>query len=285
MTDLTTADTHFSFGKNWAQFADKIDRTAVEHARAELSRLLGKAKLDGLSFLDIGSGSGIHSLAALELGASTVKAVDIDEVAVETTKASLSRYAPSGSWTAEVRSIFDLTPENFGKFDIVYSWGVLHHTGAMNQAISKAAALVADGGMLCIAIYGRTMLCGFWRLEKRLYSRAPKWTQMGIRGLYIGLLVTLSTIRNAFRGRLFRLKDHIRHYSKSRGMEFYTDVHDWLGGFPYESATATEVRAMVLPLGFTETRSFIQPGIRHGLLGSGCDEYVFARQLGKSELR
>jgi len=68
-------------------------------------------------------------------------------------------------------------------------------------------------------------------------------------------------------------------------MEFYTDVHDWLGGFPYESATATEVRAMVLPLGFTETRSFIQPGIRHGLLGSGCDEYVFARQLGKSELR
>jgi SAM-dependent methyltransferase len=157
--DWTQAETHFAFGRNWAAYAEKVTEAEVEEAVKGLSRLLGGERLDGKRFLDIGSGSGLHSLAALRLGAAEVLAVDLDADSVATTKAVLSRFAPRGNWRAEQRSVFDLDPQRKGTFDIVYSWGVLHHTGDMMRAIRQAAAMTARGGYSCspfTAASGRT---------------------------------------------------------------------------------------------------------------------------------
>ena len=78
MDDLTSYESHFAFGKNWSAYAAKITAAEIAEAEKELSRLLEGGRLDGQRFLDIGSGSGLHSLAALRLGAREVVAIDID---------------------------------------------------------------------------------------------------------------------------------------------------------------------------------------------------------------
>ena len=128
----------------------------------------------GKTFLDIGCGSGLNALAALSLGAASVTAVDIDENSVSTTQALLAARAPNPNWSAKLASVFDMTPDTFGTFDVVYSWGVLHHTGSMWKAIDCAARLVSPGGLYAIAIYTKTPLCGFWQYEKAFYSKSPK---------------------------------------------------------------------------------------------------------------
>jgi 2-polyprenyl-6-hydroxyphenyl methylase/3-demethylubiquinone-9 3-methyltransferase len=132
--DLTRAESHFAFGRNWAEYAAKITEAEIREAEAGLVRLLGGERLDGKRFLDIGSGSGLHSLAALRLGAREVVAVDIDADSVATTHAVLSRFFPQGPWRCQETSVFELKPEEWGDFDVVYAWGVLHHTGDLDRA-------------------------------------------------------------------------------------------------------------------------------------------------------
>jgi SAM-dependent methyltransferase len=277
MTSLKEAGSHFRFGDNWAEFARVIDADRIAQAARDLARLLGRDTLSGCRFLDLGSGSGLHSLAALRMGARAVVAVDIDAQSVATTRDLLARLAPTATWTADRHSIFEMHPQEFGTFEVVYSWGVLHHTGAMFEAIEKASALVADHGDLCIALYGRTWLCGFWRVEKRLYSRAPDRLQAAARACFMAYYWTLQSLKGLLRGRPFNLRRETEEYRRRRGMSAATDVHDWLGGYPYESVAPDEIRRFMQRLGFAERRSFILPGLRHGLFGSGCDEYVFTR--------
>lgn len=276
---LKDAATHFRFGENWAHFAKSITDSAIARARADLARLLGTSDLRGRRFLDIGSGSGIHSLAALQLGADHVTAIDIDADSVATTRGVLATFAHTDTWTAAAMSVFEATPERLGRFDIVYSWGVLHHTGAMYDALRAAAGLVAPGGELCIALYAKTSLCRFWGAEKWLYSRSPRIVQRMIARAFIGWTWLISTFAALRRGRRFSMAAHVKTYS-ARGMEFHTDVHDWLGGYPYESIAPAELRRFLGTLGLEEIRSFIAPGGRSGLLGSGCDEYVFRLSAG-----
>ncbi len=285
MTGLKEVQSHFRFGENWSAFAREIDAGRIGQAERDLARLLGRETLSGLRFLDIGSGSGLHSLAALMLGASEVVAVDLDADSVATTRSLLARFAPNDKWKADRRSIFEMHPQEFGTFDIVYSWGVLHHTGAMFEAIEKAAALVNGSGELCLALYGRTWLCGFWRVEKRFYSRAPGWLQRALQRVFMAYYWLLQSLKALARGRRFDLRREIDAYQQRRGMSARTDVHDWLGGYPYESVAPDVLRAFMANCGFVERRSFIRPGVRHGLFGSGCDEYVFVRETEPGEPR
>lgn len=268
MADLTDRHTHYAFGENWARFVAGLNDAQIDRAAAGIVRLLGD-EIVGKSFLDLGCGSGLHSLAALRLGAASVTAVDIDPRSVDTTRALLARYAAGQPWTAATCSAFDLMPDADGH-DIVYSWGVLHHTGDMRRAIKCAAALVRPGGRLVLAIYRRTPMCRFWRVEKRLYSHAPAWLKaiadMALAGLIV--LALAATGRNPSR--------YIRAYPSARGMSFLTDVRDWLGGYPYDSAAPSEIDGMFKELGFTSER-FFPCNTRIGLLGVGCDEYVFSR--------
>jgi SAM-dependent methyltransferase len=261
---------HFAFGRNWASYAALIDEDRIAEACRGLVRLLGSDALKGRTFLDIGCGSGLNAVAAARLGAARILALDIDPHSVETARAVLRRHAPDARAEVGECSVFDLDPAAGGRFDVVYSWGVLHHTGAMRDAIGKAAQMVAPGGLFAVALYRKTRMCALWTREKRWYAGASPPMQKAARALYITLLgAGLTAIGRSVRR-------YIANYKSARGMDFYHDVHDWMGGYPYESISADEVEALLRSLAFEPVRSFTRP-LSLGLFGSGCDEYAYRR--------
>lgn len=262
-SEPTTVD-RFQFGRNWASYSRLIGEPEIEEAVAGLARLIPASDLAGKTFLDIGSGSGLHAVAAARMGVTRILAIDLDANSTQTTRDTLGRFGKAVPWSAEVRSVLDMTPGADGTFDVVYSWGVLHHTGAMIAAIERAAALVAPSGVFAFALYRRTRLDGFWVREKRWYINASPTAQQLARGLYTGGY----WIASALTGRKSRM---------GRGMEYWHDLHDWMGGYPYESILADEVEALMQGLGFVRERVFARPR-ELGLFGSGCDEYVYRRR-------
>jgi SAM-dependent methyltransferase len=277
--DLRDVATHFRFGENWADYAMRIDEVAVARACGALKRLCGRSDLSGLTFLDIGSGSGLQSVAALKMGAGQVVAMDIDADSVTTTENTLRRFAPPGSSYKVMQcSVFEMAGKDSNLYDIVYSWGVLHHTGSMIEAIRLSAEKVRPGGQICLALYAKTKLCRFWKWEKRLYSSASPTFQAWARQTYVVCKWAISFAAHARRGQWFNLNAHIENYDRERGMNFWNDVHDWLGGYPYESIEPDDAKALMERLGFIEERRFLVPGRRLGLTGSGCDEYSFVRR-------
>jgi SAM-dependent methyltransferase len=269
-TTLPNASTRFAFGDNWASYAALVDEERLVEAERGLVRLLGAEGLRGRTMLDIGCGSGLHAAAAGRLGTARIVAIDLDARSVETAREMLLRHAPLVPAEVRQADVFDLEPETAGHFDVVYSWGVLHHTGAMLEAIARAAAMVAPGGLFAFALYRRTWLCALWGYEKRWYAAARPSAQAMARRIYTALL----RARFAVTGRDFA--NYVASYQSARGMDFLHDVHDWLGGYPYESISPAEVDDRMRRLGFEHVRSFTQvPSL--GLFGSGCDEYVYRR--------
>jgi SAM-dependent methyltransferase len=264
-SDLTDRSAHFDFGANWYDFSKLLDKQRVDAAAENVRRLV--PEIEGRTFLDIGSGSGLFSAAALALGAKRVHAIDIDENSVETTRRVLSGFAADKTWSVDRKSVFDLSPDDLGQFDVVYSWGVLHHTGAMWRAIDDAARMVAPGGIFAFALYRKTPLCGFWKVEKRAYMRAPRAVQRALA----------TTYKLAYHSGLLLSGRGLSKGDLTRGMNVDHDIHDWLGGFPYESTTPEEVRNHMQTLGFEPIA--VHPTKVHvaGILGSGCDEYVYRR--------
>lgn len=264
----TALDGHFKFGANWTDFASHVDIQRLEDSKSNLRRLMGRDSFEGENWIDVGCGSGLSSVAAATLGAK-VLAVDLDPQCVETTAILAHRFGVADRVTTELRSVFE-TNLLGREFDVVYSWGVLHHTGDMERAISTASTLVKDKGEFAIALYRRTRLCSFWRLEKFLYKSSPKPIQALLRTVY------LAVFRLAFAVKKQSFREYRENYSTSRGMKFDTDVHDWLGGYPYESISADDLRQRMRSKGFAETRSFVAANSKPlGILGSGCDEFVF----------
>ena len=266
---------HFEFGRNWSGYAELIDAERIDQAVSGLERLAGTGGLAGKSFLDIGCGSGLHSLSALRLGAARVVAVDLDPHSVATTKQVLSQYAPEKQWEVREQSVFDLDPQQLGQFDVVYAWGSLHHTGAMYDAWRRAAQLVAPGGILIVALYRKTRLCRFWKIEKWLYTKSPASIQRCARTIFV------ATMRLAF----FLARRDFGKYQETygqayRGMNYDHDVHDWLGGYPYESVSPAEADRFRQSLEFAHIRSFVEARTRVGVFGSGNDEYVWQRTTG-----
>ena len=267
--NLKERGTHFEFGANWQDYAKTVDKTRIDSAIAGLRKLFPEG-LAGKTILDIGCGSGLHSLAALSLGAATVLATDIDENSVSATHDLLEKYAPNGKWEARIVSVFDASPGDLGTFDVVYSWGVLHHTGDMWNAIERATTFVKPGGQLAIAIYAKTPVDFMWKVEKRIYAYSPAAVQWVLRQLFVAAMMAAKIVRRKNPMRIFR--DPL-----TRGMNISNDVHDWLGGYPYETATADELNSRISALGFTELRSFRIPD-SVGLLGAGCHELVFLKR-------
>ena len=260
----------YEFGRNWSEFTQTIDENEVQSAEARLRSLLQRDDLSGLQFLDIGCGSGLHALAALRLGAAFARAVDYDPESVRTTKQLLEREWPEKNYSVEVADVLEMSSE---PVDIVYSWGVLHHTGDMWRAIDRAAAFVKPGGLLAIAIYRKTMLCGFWTWEKRNYVRLGAV----YRGVMVGLYLFVQVMRD-----LLRFKDPTRRFRRRRprGMHWYHNMLDWLGGYPYQSATPKDIMDFVEKRGFVTQQSLNAKTGELGLLGSGNVEFLFQRTPG-----
>lgn len=263
----------FEFGANWARFLSVLDDDRIAAAERGLQRMLQQTRFDGLSFLDIGSGSGLSSLAARRLGA-TVHSFDYDPQSVATTSELRRRYFPNDAgWVVERGSALDAEyVRGLGTHDIVYSWGVLHHTGRMWEALANVVPCVAPEGRLFIAIYNDTgTQARRWRTIKRTYNHLPRLLQAPFAALVSAPEEGKAFARAALRGRPF---DYVRSWSdyrSRRGMSRWHDIVDWVGGYPYEFATPDEI------FDFYRQRGFALENLHVGGVGLGCNEFVFRR--------
>jgi len=263
----------FAFGKNWLRFLSVLDDERIERAEASLLSMLKEPTLEGRRFLDIGSGSGLFSLAARRLGAS-VHSFDVDPESVRCALELRRRYFPADAdWRIEQASALDRDYiAALGQFDVVYSWGVLHHTGQMRQALENAALPVRVGGKLFVAIYNdlgtRTER---WRVIKRTYNRLPR----ALRPAFTALAAAPNEIK-AFGGACVRgdALGYVRSWNAvgERGMSRWRDIVDWVGGYPYEAATPEQI------FEFYESRRFRLVTMKCGGVGLGCNEFVFVKE-------
>lgn len=259
----------FEFGENWTQFLSVVNDERIEIATQSLRRLTGVDQMQGLRFLDIGSGSGLFSLAARRLGAEVVS-FDYDKASVACTEEMKRRYASGDPrWRIEHGSVLDADfMRSLGQFDIVYSWGVLHHTGAMWKAIEEAAGAVRPGGRFCIAIYNRQRrMTPIWTLIKRTYQKVPK----PLRTAYVLAVMVPRELRGAVRHPVIYTRAWIGQLERQRGMSRWYDMIDWVGGYPFETSTPHEV------VNFCARRGFLLYALNGKGHGIGCNEFAFIR--------
>lgn len=254
----------FEFGANWARFLNSLDARRIAQAEESLLKMLGLTTLQGKRFLDIGSGSGLFSLAAHRLGAQ-VLSFDYDPQSVACTRALKQRYAENHpGWRIEEGSALDADYlAKLGTHDVVYSWGVLHHTGQMWQALDNVAPLVAPSGQLYIAIYNdQGWVSRYWTVVKRSYVRVRllRWPLLLVHAPY-----------------LFGLRWLVRQFTRraplERGMRLWYDMVDWVGGYPFEVARPESI------FDFFRERGFDLQALKTCGGRQGCNEFVFTRHV------
>jgi len=261
----------FEFGKNWSKFLRHLKEEQIIKAEVSLCSMLELSDLTGKRFLDVGSGSGLFSLAAHRLGAQ-VHSFDYDPHSVACTQELRRRYlANDQQWRIEQGSVLDAGYiSSLGKFDVVYSWGVLHHTGAMWQALDHVQRMVAEGGLLFVAIYNSTgTQSARWHRIKQLYNTLPS----PLRVPYTVAIAAPLEIKVALRSIVsLRLSNYINRWTGNgyRGMNSWRDVVDWIGGYPYETAKPEEIFEYSRDRGFTLRRLKCVNDM-------GCNEYVFKK--------
>ena len=263
----------FQFGQNWSQFLPAIDEERIQQAELSLREMLEVDSLGGKTFLDIGSGSGLFSLAARRLGAR-VHSFDFDPKSVFcTTELRKNYFRDDESWKVQEASVLDGEfMKSLGQYDVVYSWGVLHHTGQLWTAMENAQQRVAPGGKLFIALYNDTgSQSARWYWIKKTYCGLP-----GILRSPFAAAVWLPNELKLLAKSVLTLNPKLyteswTQYRNNRGMTKWRDIIDWVGGYPYEVSTPDEV------FDFARERGFLLTKLKCGRVGLGCNEFVFVK--------
>lgn len=267
-------DLRFGFGANWADYIDKnFSDERVEISRRHLLAFLKLEDLKSKTFLDIGCGSGLHSLAAWRSGAERVVSFDYDQHSVATTKKLHELSGSPKNWVIMQGSVLDEAfMDSLPKSDIVYSWGVLHHTGNMWEAIKNAARCVHRSSVFYIALYSTDVYVDppaeYWLKIKREYNFASPMKKIWMEWRYAW--------KDSIKGCLIRGKNplaHMREYRLSRGMSYWHDVRDWLGGYPMEFAGNKETEIFA--------RKELNLELIHIKAGEGNTEFLF-RPVGET---
>lgn len=254
----------FAFGENWADFSESLQPQDYISAKKSLEELIPNLK--NKTFLDVGCGSGLFSIAASSLGAKKVSGFDLDPESVSTSRKVLENIS---QWDPDVRKdtiefkVESILNENIEpeQYDIVYSWGVLHHTGDMYRAFAAVTKLVGEQGILVIAIYNKHFTSPLWKAIKCTYVKSPKCVK--------SILVLVVLILKVLGGLIILRQNPLK---KKRGMHYYTDIVDWVGGYPYEYASVDEVVDFFQMHGFRLTKLVRTQGF------TGCNQFVFEKE-------
>jgi 2-polyprenyl-3-methyl-5-hydroxy-6-metoxy-1,4-benzoquinol methylase len=259
----------FGFGENWIDYVSSVDEEKIEGSRKRLKGLVN-IELFGKTFLDIGCGSGIHSLSAIKEGAM-VSSFDYDiNSVIASERLREAQNISKEKWQIEKGDILSESYlKKYDKFDVVYSWGVLHHTGKMWKAIENATTLVKDKGYLCIAIYNdQGWKSKFWWGIKFVYNSLPKGINKAYAYLLGILFITLNIIKHTLLLHPMTAIRPLLNYKEDRGMNILNDLVDWYGGFPFEYASVEELEKFVTLRGFKMTNVIRTTSL-------GCNEMLF----------
>jgi 2-polyprenyl-6-hydroxyphenyl methylase/3-demethylubiquinone-9 3-methyltransferase len=275
-TKEVMSDHRFKFGANWSRFLKVLADERITEAEKSLKTMLGVENLEGKSFLDVGSGSGLFSLAARRLGAR-VHSFDYDPQSVACTRELKRRYFPNDTkWAIGEGSVLKKDYMNsLAKFDIVYAWGVLHHTGAMWQALEIVRIPVQKGGRLFISIYNdQGHWSAYWKYIKRIYNSLPRLLKLPFALLVMVPRDMKSALYSFLTLQPLRYIRSWTQYKSSRGMSKWYDIIDWVGGYPFEVAKPEEVFA------FYRKRGFLLEKLKTCSGEIGCNEFVFIESSG-----
>lgn len=251
----------FNFGKNWLNYSKTVRDKDLEIMKESLIDLIGLENIENKTFLDIGCGSGLFAIAAKKLGAKKVLGIDILSDSIKSSEENKKRFDVQDIEFKQL-SILDDQIETLKKFDVVYAWGSLHHTGEMRKAIENSSYFVKDDGLFVLAIYNKHWTSLIWKRIKYFYNISPKFIRLIMIFAFYYIIATakfLVTRKNPFQ--------------KKRGMSFYYDIVDWLGGYPYEYASKDEI------VDFVSNREFRLIKFSKASVPTGCNEFVFKKIL------
>ena len=162
---------HAQAAEGTRQFYDQVED---ERNRLEpfIAAFADFASARDRALLEIGVGVGTDFIRFARAGAR-VTGVDLTQHSVSLVRQRLALEGLTGE--VQVADAEQL-PFKDAAFDVVYSWGVLHHTPEPDLAIAEAVRVLKPGGRLCLMLYARHswVAYGLWARYGLLAGRPDR---------------------------------------------------------------------------------------------------------------